>query len=577
MDREIQTTLRVAAAAVRIFDDLGIPLVVVGSVAGIVHQHTRRTHDIDLLADVQPAHVRRLAQALALEWDVQDEVIQEALDKAQRFHSDPDFDRRWRPSFNVGHRATGRRLDVFIPIGDRYERVQLQRRIRADLPSGPLWVVSIEDALLAKAQWAHINGEFSPHQWEDAQALVRTLALNHGDQERVKEYVRGVRDTYRKAREGVAVAGWARLNDRDRPLIDDSTAKRLDLLLRHRNPIFSFEPERKTDETPWIIGLEDLLGEPDEPEDWIVEGLLLKPPVNLVCGPPKTFKSLLVQELAMAVASGTSAFGVFTVKEPRTVIYIQEESSRGALRRRFKAALLGRGMHPSVFEGRLQIVTNKEFQLDNPAHIEALVRQGIEAHGAALCIFDPLVEMHNVNENTDEMRPILRVFKRIRNDYGVSSIVVHHNNKNPLATSNAAGIRGWSGIWGMMDGGIFVKDDDADPAQKRIDVTLKEGGQAEPFIFRPEFSDGAMRFNAISLAPGGRTISDDTIVQALRRSGWVDLTELSATLGITERRLRARINAMADRGTIARKEARTGRVRRLLYGPAGATDDDPDF
>ncbi|KPV53957.1 hypothetical protein SE17_06600 [Kouleothrix aurantiaca] len=173
MDREIQTTLRVAAAAVRIFDDLGIPLVVVGSVAGIVHQHTRRTHDIDLLADVQPAHVRRLAQALALEWDVQDEVIQEALDKAQRFHSDPDFDRRWRPSFNVGHRATGRRLDVFIPIGDRYERVQLQRRIRADLPSGPLWVVSIEDALLAKAQWAHINGEFSPHQWEDAQALVR--------------------------------------------------------------------------------------------------------------------------------------------------------------------------------------------------------------------------------------------------------------------------------------------------------------------------------------------------------------------------------------------------------------------
>ena len=173
MDSEIQTTLRVAAVAVRIFDDLGIPLVVVGSVAGIVHQHTRRTHDIDLLADVRPTHVRRLAQALVVEWDVQEGVIQEALEKAQRFHSDPDFDRRWRPSFNVGHRATARRLDVFIPIGDRYERVQLQRRIRADLPSGPLWVVSIEDAVLAKAQWARINGAFSPHQWDDAQALVQ--------------------------------------------------------------------------------------------------------------------------------------------------------------------------------------------------------------------------------------------------------------------------------------------------------------------------------------------------------------------------------------------------------------------
>jgi len=99
MDREIQTTLRVAAAAVRIFDDLGIPLVVVGSVAGIVHQHTRRTHDIDLLADVQPAHVRRLAQALALEWDVQDEVIQEALDKARRFHRESEFEKALAAEF----------------------------------------------------------------------------------------------------------------------------------------------------------------------------------------------------------------------------------------------------------------------------------------------------------------------------------------------------------------------------------------------------------------------------------------------------------------------------------------------
>lgn len=173
MDSEIQTTLRVAAVAVRIFDDIGIPLVVVGSVAGIVHQHARRTHDIDLLADVRSMHVPRLAQALDIEWDVQQWIIEEALDKAQRFHSDPEFDRRWRPSFNVGHRATGRRLDVFIPIGDRYERVQLQRRIRVDLPSGPLWVMSIEDAVLAKAQWARINGAFSPHQWDDAQALVQ--------------------------------------------------------------------------------------------------------------------------------------------------------------------------------------------------------------------------------------------------------------------------------------------------------------------------------------------------------------------------------------------------------------------
>lgn len=91
MDSEIQTTLRIAAGAVRIFDNLGIALVVVGSVAGIVHQHTRRTHDIDLLADIHPSHVRGLTEALAVEWDVQEGIILEALDKAQRFHRESEF------------------------------------------------------------------------------------------------------------------------------------------------------------------------------------------------------------------------------------------------------------------------------------------------------------------------------------------------------------------------------------------------------------------------------------------------------------------------------------------------------
>lgn len=412
---------------------------------------------------------------------------------------------------------------------------------------------------------------------DDSRWIVRTLAERAGDENRVREYLRGIRDTYAKARAGIATAGWSRLVNRDDPLISPATAKSLDLLLRYRNPVFTFASETEAPGHPWIIDVADLLTEADEPDIWQVEGVLRHPTVSLIVGPPKSYKSLLAQELCIAVATGTPMFGLFSVPEPRCVIYIQEESSRRAVRGRFRTILTGRAMAPGVVRGMLHTITNQNFELDNPEQIKRLVSDGIERYGAELVIIDPLAEVHSADENAQkEMRPIMRALKQIRDLYQVSVIVVHHNNKSKEYTNPADMIRGSSSIWAAMDGGIFVLDAERDD-EKRVRIVLKEGSQASPFLYRPVFDGAGVTFDIYDLeGKQRRTLSDQDIIGALvAMPGWNTATVIGRRLGFSLKTIQARLNAMAARGQI-RKRA-SGRAHVLLYASLGTDDDAPDF
>lgn len=457
-----------------------------------------------------------------------------------------------------------------------------------------------EDDPLSERDRLHITDLFEPHYipyarhelclaisgWlsghgvpeADAQWIVTTLAERAGDQSRIKEFVRAVRDTYSKARQGISVAGWSRLIDGKDPLISPATAKSLDLILRYRNPIFTFDTGNDDEpKHPWIIDVADLLKEEDEPDIWHVEGVVRHPTVSLIVGPAKTFKSIFAQELCIAVATGTPMFGLFTVPEPRPVIYVQEESSRRAVRQRFRVILSGRQMVPGAVRGMLHTVTNQSFELDNPEAIKRLISDGIEHYGAELVVFDPLSEMHSADENAaKEMRPILKVLKQIRDAYNASIVVVHHNNKSKEHTNPADMIRGSSAIWAAMDGGIFVLDSDRDD-QKKVKITLKEGSQVAPFIYRPIFNPDSVTFDIFDLEGGQkRTLNDQDILTFLTMvPGWHGVQEISQRIGFSAKTVRPRVDALAGRGQILKKQV--GRSHTLFYATLGTADDAPDF
>ncbi len=67
---------------------------------------------------------------------------------------------------------------------------------------------------------------------------------------------------------------------------------------------------------------------------------------------------------------------MFHVPEPRVAVYIQEESSRGAMRRRFRGLLAGHGIHPAAIADTLFTVTNQGIGAGQPGQHPAAGRGG---------------------------------------------------------------------------------------------------------------------------------------------------------------------------------------------------------
>lgn len=409
----------------------------------------------------------------------------------------------------------------------------------------------------------------------DAEAVIAALAA-HEDADARRHVLSNVRDTYRKWRQGIAVAGWSMLTDATAPLVSRGAATQLEWLLKGRQASITFEViNTARPEYPFIISVADLLEEPDEPDIWLVDGLVRATSLGLTVGPPKTYKSFLEQELHICVAAGVPAFGMFHVPEPRVAVYIQEESSRGAMRRRFRGLLAGHGIHPSAVRDTLFTVTNRGIELDNQDSIRRLVDEVMRIYEPSLITFDPLREVHSADENSSkEMRPILKFLKSLRDEFSVSIQLVHHNNKNPLYDNPADSIRGTTSIWGAMDGALFVGTTEHEDVMQVL-PRLKEGGQVKPFLYSIKSVEDAIHLTAFEKPDKGTFDPMRIVAWARERGDWWRIEEAVAEFGLSDRTLRPQIKGLVAAERL--KEMSVGKQHRLLYAHPEVDDDEPTF
>lgn len=337
------------------------------------------------------------------------------------------------------------------------------------------------------------------------------------------------------------------------------------------------EEAQSLPEYPYIIQVADGLKEPRQPDRWLVEGILRDESIQLIVGPPKTYKSFFAQELSIAVGTGSPMFSEFPTIEPRRVLYVQEESARSHLWARYEGILRGRGMHPEVLRDQVWAITNQGIRLDQDDSLERLLREGVEAVQPHLVIFDPLREMHWQDENKAEaMLPILRTFKMLRDRYKISVAIIHHNNKNPLYTSPADSIRGTSAIWAAMDGAVFVSTTEEDKVMK-VQFTLKEGGQTPPFLYSIKDDEDAIRFSVVhtdGAAPKARFDRMDIVRWARERGDWWPIEAAIEEFQIRDNTIRQQVRGLVASGHIKEK---TQARNRKLYAHLEADDDEPTF
>jgi hypothetical protein len=145
---------------------LGVRHFVGGSVASSAHGIARASLDVDVVAELQPAHAGVLVAALRDAYYIDELRVREAI--------------QGRRSFNLIHLATMFKVDVFVSRGRSFDDSSFSRARQEHLSQEPgdpgIPLGSAEDVLLAKLEWFRKGGETSERQWEDVRGLLRVGA-----------------------------------------------------------------------------------------------------------------------------------------------------------------------------------------------------------------------------------------------------------------------------------------------------------------------------------------------------------------------------------------------------------------
>jgi hypothetical protein len=157
----IEVTLKVTG----VFETLGVPYVIGGSLASTLHGMVRTTQNSDIIAEMRAGHIRAFVTLLQIEFFIDEDMIADSI--------------QHNSSFNIIHRESMFKVDVFIPRPRPFQQSQFaraQRQIFALETKISANFASAEDTILSKLEWYRMGGEVSEIQWRDILGVLKTRA-----------------------------------------------------------------------------------------------------------------------------------------------------------------------------------------------------------------------------------------------------------------------------------------------------------------------------------------------------------------------------------------------------------------
>lgn len=147
---------------VDIFDAIGLPYLLTGSLAASTHGMPRMTRDVDVLIDPDRDHRIPLKKALLEDFNTDPDVVDEAV--------------RTRSMFNIIHPYTFSKIDVIVrDLLKDPDRV-LERSVPVEILGRVVRTISPEDLVVANLRWAEQSR--SVMQLRDVHWLLRLPDLD---------------------------------------------------------------------------------------------------------------------------------------------------------------------------------------------------------------------------------------------------------------------------------------------------------------------------------------------------------------------------------------------------------------
>lgn len=175
---------------------------------------------------------------------------------------------------------------------------------------------------------------------------------------------------------------------------------------------------------------------------WAVEGWLPEQTIAMLVSPPGTFKTWILLDLAVSLATGTPFLGLAAVKQSGPVLLVQQEDFHGEIAERMAVIMAQRftmgvtSSSPNIYDivlppnPPIYVHPNRELKFGNEEVMNALEARIKEIRPVAVLI-DPLytaVEMKSGDYLAGAVDDMLRL-KLLRDRYGCSFVLAHHTTK----------------------------------------------------------------------------------------------------------------------------------------------------
>ena len=189
---------------------------------------------------------------------------------------------------------------------------------------------------------------------------------------------------------------------------------------------------------------------------WLIENLWASQAVGIIGGAPKSLKTWMALEMAVALASGSPCLGTFAVPSPGKVLLYAAEDSAAALRSRLESLAHHHGFELALLD--IRVITADSLRLDRVTDQQRLDAT-LMLHRPVLLILDPLVRLHAIDENAaGEIAALLGYLRVLQRKTGVAIALVHHARKNVSATGGAGySLRGSSDLYAWVDSFLYLR------------------------------------------------------------------------------------------------------------------------
>jgi hypothetical protein len=242
----------------------------------------------------------------------------------------------------------------------------------------------------------------------------------------------------------------------------------------------------QTEEFPPIQALDAFLDEklPTPPE--LVKGLFHQGSKVILGGGSKTYKTRLLSDLAISVASGMKWVGFETVQA--RVLYVNLELGRAWFQRRLISILSGKGLdRKGDWTKQLDVWNLRGHCTDGDALLDELERR-TEGKGYGLIVGDPLYKLlaGRQENSAEEMNDLFNRLEEISEKAGAASVYACHFSKGNQSTKDPLDRVSGSGVFGRDPDTIITITPHQQANAYAFEAITRNLPPVRPFVIRWE-------------------------------------------------------------------------------------------